>query len=264
MAKLNMIHGLFEVTDGIYQVRGYDLSVMSIVRGDSGWIVVDPFVSAEIASTVWKDLVLPKLGDHPIKAVIYTHSHVDHYAGVRGIVDEADVAAGKEIEIDSAAAHFTEAAVGENIIAGNTMSRRATYMYGNLIPKSATGQVDGGLGKTTSLSGTTTLILPTDHVTATGQSITLDGLEFRIIMAPESEAPAEFMFYIPKFKAFCTAEDATHTLHNLRLRTAQKCAMACSGRNTCNRRSTCSATKCRSSLPRITGRHGATTISSPI
>ncbi len=113
-----------------------------------------------------------------------------------------------------APAAFTEAAVGENIIAGNAMSRRASYMYGNLIPKVATGQVDGGLGKTTS-TGTTGLILPTDHVTRTGESITLDGVELQIIMAPESEAPAEFMFYMPKYKAFCTAENATHTLHNL-------------------------------------------------
>lgn len=212
MAKLNMIHGLFEVTDGVWQARGYDLSVMSIIRGDSGWIVVDPFISAEVATTVWEKLVVPKLGQRPIKAVIYTHSHVDHYAGVRGIIDEADVASGKVKVIAPAA--FTEAAVGENIIAGNAMSRRASYMYGNLIPKVATGQVDGGLGKTTS-TGTTGLILPTDHVTKTGENITLDGIELQIIMAPESEAPAEFMFYMPKYKAFCTAENATHTLHNL-------------------------------------------------
>jgi alkyl sulfatase BDS1-like metallo-beta-lactamase superfamily hydrolase len=212
MAKLNMIHGLFEVTDGIWQARGYDLSVMTIIRGDTGWIVVDPFISTEVASTVWEQLIVPKLGQRPITAVIYTHSHVDHYAGVRGVVDETDVAAGKVRII--APLHFTEAAVGENIIAGNAMSRRATYMYGNLIPKDVTGQVDGGLGKTTS-TGNTSLILPTEHVNATGQRITVDGVELQIIMAPESEAPSEFMFYIPKHKAFCTAENATHTLHNL-------------------------------------------------
>ena len=212
MAKLNMIHGLFEVTDGIWQVRGYDLSVMSIIRGDSGWIVVDPFISTQVAATVWEKLLVPKLGQRPIAAVIYTHSHVDHYAGVRELVDEADVASGKLKII--APAHFTEAAVGENIIAGNAMSRRASYMYGNLLPKGIAGQVDGGLGKTTS-TGTTSLILPTDHTTDTGQSITVDGVELQIIMAPESEAPSEFMFYLPKYKAFCAAEDATHTLHNL-------------------------------------------------
>jgi len=212
MAKLNMLHGLFEVVDGIWQVRGYDLSVMTIIRSDNGVIVVDPFISEEVAKKVWQDLVVPTLGDHPIKAVIYTHSHVDHYGGVRGLVDQASVDA-KRVQI-VAPDGFTEAAVGENVIAGNVMSRRATYMYGNLIPKNETGQVDGGLGKTSS-SGTVTLIVPTDIVTGVRDSIELDGLTLDIVMAPESEAPAEFMFYLPKYKAFCTAEDATHTLHNL-------------------------------------------------
>ncbi len=212
MSKLNMFHGLFEVVDGIYQVRGYDLSVMTIIRSNTGYIVIDPFVSAECAATVWGELVIPKLGNKPVVAVIYTHSHVDHYGGVRGIVNQADIDAGK-VKI-LAPTNFTEAAVGENIIAGNAMSRRATYMYGNLLPKNASGQVDGGLGKTTS-TGTVGLALPTDYATKTGEQIDIDGIELHVIMAPESEAPAEFMFYLPKFKAFCTAEDATHTLHNL-------------------------------------------------
>ena len=212
MAKLNMLHGLFEVVDGIYQARGYDLSVMSIIRSNTGYIVVDPFVSAECASTVWRELVVPKLGDKPIVAVIYTHSHVDHYGGVRGIVNQADIDAGK-VKI-LAPAHFTEAAVGENIIAGNAMSRRASYMYGNLLGKSAVGQVDGGLGKTTS-TGSIGLALPTDYATKTGETISIDGIDLQVLMAPESEAPSEFMFYLPKYKSFCAAEDATHTLHNL-------------------------------------------------
>jgi alkyl sulfatase BDS1-like metallo-beta-lactamase superfamily hydrolase len=212
MAKLNMNHGLFEVVDGIYQARGYDLSVMSIIRGNTGYIVVDPFISAECASTVWKQLVVPKLGDKPIVAIIYTHSHVDHYGGVRGLVQQADIDA-KKVKI-VAPENFTEAAVGENVIAGNAMSRRASYMYGNLLSKSAVGQVDGGLGKTTS-TGTVGLALPTDWATTTGHTITIDGIEVHVLMAPESEAPAEFMFYLPKYKAFCAAEDATHTLHNL-------------------------------------------------
>ncbi|WP_248312117.1 alkyl sulfatase dimerization domain-containing protein [Bosea sp. BK604] len=212
MAKLNMLHGLFEVVDGIYQARGYDLSVMSIIRTDSGYIVIDPLVSAETAGAVWKQLVSPKLGDKPIVAVIYTHSHVDHYGGVRGLVQQSDIDAGK-VKI-LAPADFTEAAVGENIIAGNAMSRRASYMYGNLLPRGATGQVDGGLGKSTS-TGTVGLALPTDWATETGQKINIDGVELQVIMAPNSEAPSEFMFYLPKFKAFCAAEDACHTLHNL-------------------------------------------------
>lgn len=212
MAKLNMIHGLFEVVDGIYQARGYDLSVMSIIRTDTGYIVIDPLVSSETARAVWKELVIPKLGDKPIVAVSYTHSHVDHYGGVRGLVNQADIDAGKVKIV--APEDFTKAAVGENIIAGNAMSRRASYMYGNLLPRGPQGQVDGGLGKTTS-TGEIGLALPTDWATETGQKITIDGVELQVLMAPESEAPSEFMFYIPKYKAFCAAEDACHTLHNL-------------------------------------------------
>lgn len=212
MAKLNMIHGLFEVVDGLWQVRGYDLSVMSIIRSNTGYIVIDPFISAEVSKTVWEQLVVPKLGDKPVVAVIFTHSHVDHFGGVRTFVSDADLAAGKVKVL--APEDFTRTAISENVIAGNAMSRRASYMYGNLIGKSATGQVDGGLGKTTS-SGTVGFVVPSQFATKTGETITLDGVDLHVIMAPESEAPAEFMFYLPKFKAFCAAEDATHTLHNL-------------------------------------------------
>ncbi|QGZ66733.1 alkyl/aryl-sulfatase [Paraburkholderia acidisoli] len=211
-AKLNMNHGLFEVVDGIWQVRGYDLSVMSIIRGDTGYIVVDPFITTEVASTVWKQLVIPHLGDKPITHVIYTHSHVDHYGGVRGLASDEDLNSGK-VQI-VAPVGFTEAAVGENVIAGNAMGRRASFMYGSLLPRSAAGIVDGGLGKTTSV-GTITLAVPTLFAEKTGQKMTLDGVEVVVLMAPESEAPSEFMFYLPKYKAFCAAEDATHTLHNL-------------------------------------------------
>ncbi|WP_322102963.1 alkyl/aryl-sulfatase [Paraburkholderia sp. J41] len=211
-AKLNMHHGLFEVVDGIWQVRGYDLSVMSIIRGETGWIVVDPFITTEVSSYVWKQLVIPHLGDRPISHVIYTHSHADHYGGVRGIVSEDDLKSGKVKIV--APTGFMEAAVGENVIAGNAMGRRATYMYGTLLPRSATGSVDGGLGKASSV-GTITLADPTIFAEKTGQSLILDGVEINVLMAPESEAPSEFMFYLPKFKAFCAAEDATHTLHNL-------------------------------------------------
>ncbi|SAL11035.1 beta-lactamase domain-containing protein [Caballeronia peredens] len=211
-AKLNMNHGLFLVVDGIWQVRGYDLSVMSIIRGDQGYIVVDPFITTEVASTVWKRLVIPHLGDKPITHVIYTHSHVDHYGGVRGLASDQDLQSGKVKIV--APVGFTEAAVGENVIAGNAMGRRASYMYGSLLPRSPTGIVDGGLGKTTSV-GTITLAFPTIFAEKTGQKMTLDGVDLEILMAPESEAPSEFMFYLPKYKAFCAAEDATHTLHNL-------------------------------------------------
>lgn len=211
-AKLNMNHGLFEVVDGIWQVRGYDLSVMTIIRGDTGWIVIDPLTTADVSSVVWKQLVVPHLGDKPITNVIYTHSHADHYGGIRGIVDEADLKAGK-VNI-YAPAGFTEAAVGENVIAGNAMGRRASYMYGMLLPRSTVGIVDGGLGKTSS-NGNITLLVPTHFAEKTGEKLTIDGVEVIVLMAPESEAPSEFMFFLPKFKAFCASEDATHTLHNL-------------------------------------------------
>jgi len=211
-AKLNMNHGLYKVVDGIWQVRGYDLSVMSIIQGDRGYILVDPFITTEVASTVWKELVIPHLGDKPITHIIYTHSHVDHYGGVRGLASDDDLKSGKVKIV--APANFTEAAVGENIIAGNAMGRRASYMYGSLLPRSPTGIVDGGLGKTTSV-GTITLAAPSIFAEKTGQKMTLDGVEMVVLMAPESEAPSEYMFYLPKFKAFCAAEDATHTLHNL-------------------------------------------------
>lgn len=212
MAKLNMFHGLFKVTDGIYQARGYDLSVMSIIESNTGYIIIDPLISGECSEAVWKQLVIPHLGEKPVVAVIFTHSHVDHYGGVRTFATPEQIAAGK-VKI-LAPEDFTTAAVGENVIAGNAMSRRASYMYGNLLGKDATGQVDGGLGKTTS-AGTVGFAVPTDWATKTGQVITIDGVELHVIMAPESEAPAEFMFYLPQHKAFCAAEDATHTLHNL-------------------------------------------------
>jgi alkyl sulfatase BDS1-like metallo-beta-lactamase superfamily hydrolase len=212
MAKLNMQHGLFEVVPKIYQIRGMDLAVMSVIKGDTGYIVIDPLTAVETASYAWKNLVVPNLGDYPIKTIIYTHSHTDHYAGVRGLVTDEQVASGA-VKI-LAPAHFVEAAVGENIIAGNVMSRRATYMYGSLLQRSPTGQVDGGLGKGLS-AGTTTLVLPTDYINKTGEKLNIDGIEMEFIFAPESEAPSEFMFYLPQFKAFMAAEDATHTLHNL-------------------------------------------------
>ena len=212
MAKLNMLHGLYEVVDGVYQARGYDLSVMSIIRSDTGYIVIDPLISNECSKEVWEKLVVPTLGDKPIVAVIYSHSHVDHYGGVQGLVKPEDVASGKVAIL--APLHFTEEAVGENVIAGNAMSRRASYMYGSLLDRSATGQVDGGLGKGTS-TGTTGLIRPSQFAQTTGETITIDGIELKVLMAPGSEAPSEFMFYFPKYKAFCAAEDACHTLHNL-------------------------------------------------
>lgn len=198
------------MTDGVYQIRNLDLSNMTIIEGKEGVTVVDPLVSAETAK-VGMDLYYKNRGKKPVVAVIYTHSHVDHYGGVRGVVDEADVKSGK-VKI-YAPAGFMDEAVSENIMAGNVMSRRASYMYGNLLKPDAKGQVGAGLGTTTS-AGTVTLIAPTNYITKTGQKETIDGLTYDFMMAPGSEAPSEMLWYIEEKKLIEAAEDITHTLHN--------------------------------------------------
>jgi alkyl sulfatase BDS1-like metallo-beta-lactamase superfamily hydrolase len=209
--QLNSKHGLFEVVDGIYQVRGLDLSVMSIIAGDTGYIVIDPLISTECAAA-GMGLVHRHLGEKPVVAVIYTHSHIDHYGGVKGVVDEADVKAGKVAIY--APDGFLEAAVTENVLAGNAMGRRASYQYGAMLPKAIDGQVDAGLGKTTS-TGTVTLIPPTHIISETGHREVIDGIEVVFQMAPGTEAPAEMMFHFPQKRALCMAENCVHTLHNL-------------------------------------------------
>jgi len=209
-SQLINIGGLFEVTDGVYQIRNLDLSNMTIIEGKTGITVIDPLVSAETAK-VGLDLYYQNRGKKPVVAVIFTHSHVDHYGGVRGVVDEADVKSGK-VKI-YAPQGFMGAAVDENIMAGNAMSRRASYMYGNLLPADAKGQVGAGLGTTTS-AGTVTLLAPTDYITHTGQEEVIDGLTYDFMMAPGSEAPSEMLWYVKEKKMIEAAEDITHTLHN--------------------------------------------------
>jgi alkyl sulfatase BDS1-like metallo-beta-lactamase superfamily hydrolase len=210
-SRLNMYHGLFKVIDRIYQVRGYDLSVMSIIETDTGYIVIDPLISAECAGASM-ELVYEHLGRKPVVAMIYTHSHVDHWGGVKGVISEAEVKAGKVMVI--APEGFTEAAVSENVMAGNAMSRRASYMYGVLLPRGARGQVDAGLGKTAS-TGTITLIEPTVTIDETPTELTVDGVKIVFQLAPDTEAPSEMHFHFPQFKALCMAENCTHNLHNL-------------------------------------------------
>ena len=204
-SQLINISGLFEVTEGVYQIRNLDLSNMTIIEGKEGITVVDPLVSAETAK-VGMDLYYKNRGKKPVVAVIYTHSHVDHYGGVRGVVDEADVKSGK-VKV-YAPAGFMEAAVAENI-----MSRRASYMYGNLLKPDAKGQVGAGLGTTTS-AGTVTLIAPTNIIEKDGQKEVIDGLTYDFMLAPGSEAPSEMLWYIEEKKLIESAEDVTHTLHN--------------------------------------------------
>jgi alkyl sulfatase BDS1-like metallo-beta-lactamase superfamily hydrolase len=217
-AQLCMQYGLFKVTDRIYQVRGYDLSNLTVVQGDTGWIVFDPLISPDTAKAAF-ELVTQNLGQRPIVAVIYSHSHADHYGGVRGIISDADVASGK-VKI-FAPEGFTEHAISENVIAGNAMSRRAIYMYGALLPRNERGGVNGGLGQTTS-TGEPSLILPTDLIKTTGTEVTVDGVKMEFQMTPGTEAPAEMNTWFPQFKAMWMAENTTNTMHNiLTLRGAQ-------------------------------------------
>ncbi|MGV0741201.1 alkyl/aryl-sulfatase [Mycolicibacterium sp. XJ870] len=211
-AQLNMQYGLFEVLpDRIYQVRGYDLSNLTLVRGDTGWIIVDTMVSPETAKAAL-DFANEKLGPRPVLAVVHSHSHTDHYGGVRGVVSQADVDSGKVKVI--APAGFVDHAVSENVIAGNAMSRRAVYMFGAQLPRSAQGGVNAGLGQTIS-NGIPTLIIPTDVISTTGTKMTVDGVDMEFQMTPGTEAPSEMNTFFPQFKAMWMAENTVNTMHNL-------------------------------------------------
>ena len=217
-ARLNNIHGLFAVTDSIYQVRGYDLSVITFVRGETGWIIIDPMTSVEPARAAMA-LVNRTLGDYPVRAVIYSHPHVDHYQGVKGVTTAEAVAAG-DVEI-IAPIHFMDHALAENVYAGNAMQRRAVYQYGQLLPKDEKGQVDVGIGKYPS-SGSTSLIPPTIDISYTGQEVTIDGVRMVFQLAEDTEAPVELNIWFPDRRALFMAENCVGTLHNvLTLRGAQ-------------------------------------------
>ncbi|WP_301122688.1 alkyl/aryl-sulfatase [Mycolicibacterium fortuitum] len=203
--------GLYEVVPGIYQVRGLDISNISFIEGDSGVIVIDPLISTEVAAAAI-GLYREHRGDRPVVAVIYTHSHGDHFGGVLGVTSQADVDAGKVAVL--APEGFVEHAVQENVYAGTAMTRRATYMYGTRLDRGPQGQVGCGLGQNTS-TGEVALIVPTIDIRRTGETHTIDGVEIEFQMAPGTEAPAEMHFYFPKFRALCMAENATHNLHNL-------------------------------------------------
>lgn len=209
-ARINLQHGLFEVTPGIYQVRGFDLSNITFIEGERGYVVIDPLISAQPAAAALK-LMREHRGDKPVTAVIYTHSHVDHYGGVRGVISQDDIDAGIPIVAPEG---FLREAVSENVMAGNAMGRRATYMYGALLPRDAKGHVDAGLGKTVSV-GSVSLVPNSISVQETGETLTLDGVEIRFQVTPDTEAPAEMNFYFPQFRALCMAENCTCQLHNL-------------------------------------------------
>jgi alkyl sulfatase BDS1-like metallo-beta-lactamase superfamily hydrolase len=210
-AQLNNIHGLFEVTRGVYQLRGYDLANMSLIEGDTGWIVVDPLTAEETARAALA-FAQEHLGDKPVSAVIFTHSHVDHFGGVQGVLPpEAAEARAVPVIVPE---FFIDEATSENIVAGVTMARRSLFMFGPRLPRGERGHVDSGLGKQPAY-GTIGILQPTQTIRQTPTELTIDGVRFVFQNAPGSEAPSELTFYLPDLRAFCGAEVVSHALHNL-------------------------------------------------
>jgi alkyl sulfatase BDS1-like metallo-beta-lactamase superfamily hydrolase len=210
-AQLLSRHGLYQVSDRVWQVRGFDVSNVTFIQGDTGWVVVDPLTTAETARAAF-ELVTQKLGARPIKAVIYTHSHSDHFGGVRGVVDQKDVQAGKIAIV--APEGFMKEVVSENVLAGNAMSRRAQYQFGLLLPPGVEGQISSGIGQGVA-KGSITLIPPTQSIDHTGQELVLDGVKIRFQYTPNTEAPAEMNLFLPDLHVLLVAENATVTMHNV-------------------------------------------------
>lgn len=211
-AILNMAFGLYEVVPGkIYQVRGFDLANITFIKGDTGWIVIDPLTAKETAKAAL-DFINEKLGKRPVVAVIYSHSHIDHYGGVRGVVDEIDVRNGKvPIIVPSG---FMDHAISENVYSGNAMIRRSFFQYGLLLPRNPFGHVDQAIGKNVG-SGNSGLIQPTRYIDKDFEEMTIDGVKMEFQNTPGTEAPSEMNTYFPQFKAFWAAENITGTIHNI-------------------------------------------------
>jgi alkyl sulfatase BDS1-like metallo-beta-lactamase superfamily hydrolase len=211
-AILNMAYGLYEVLPGkIYQVRGYDLANISFIKSDTGWIVFDPLTAKETAAAALK-FINEQLGERPVVAVVYSHSHADHFGGVRGVADEADVRSGKVKII--APVGFMQHAVAENVYAGNAMTRRMFYQYGVLLPRNPYGHVDQSIGKNTA-AGNLGLIPPNVVIKDDFEEMTVDGVQMVFQNTPGTEAPAEMNTWFPQMKAFWAAENITGTIHNI-------------------------------------------------
>lgn len=211
-SKLNAEHGLFEVVPGIYQFRGYDIAVMTLIKGKTGWIVIDPLSAVESAAAGLA-LANKTLGVLPVSAIVFTHSHADHFGGVAGLAPQAVLKSGK---LPIIAPHgFLIEAVSENVIAGPHMARRAQFQFGVGLPRTPLGMVGTGLGQTLPSGNATSLAKPTLEVGAGSAPVDIDGIRFEFVDAAHSEAPAEFMFYLPQFKAFSSSEVATGTFHNV-------------------------------------------------
>ncbi|WP_236175839.1 alkyl/aryl-sulfatase [Pseudomonas pseudonitroreducens] len=210
-AQLNLSYGLFKVTDGIYQVRGYDLANTTFIEGKTGWIVIDTLTTPATSKAAYA-LVSQELGQKPIRAIIYSHAHVDHFGGVKGLVSQEQVDKG-EVQI-IAPKGFMEAAIKENVMAGNAMIRRATYQYGTVLPKGPQGQVDMAIGKGVA-HGPLSIIAPTKLIDGELQDLEIDGVPFTFQNTPGTESPAEMNVWLPQQKALLMAENVTATLHNL-------------------------------------------------
>lgn len=210
-ALINNIHGLFEVKQGIYQVRGFDMANMTVIEGATGWIVVDP-LTVEETSRAALALVNDILGERPVSAVLFTHSHIDHFGGIRGVLSAEDQSR-RGVPI-IAPEGFIRESVSENVVAGGVMMRRAVYMYGMNLPRDATGHVDTGLGKQPA-DGTISIASPSIIVDANTGTLDIDGVAFEFMNTPGAEAPAEFMFYLPDHAALCGAEILSRNFHNL-------------------------------------------------
>lgn len=209
---LNNNYGLYEVVDGIYQVRGFDLSDISFVRGKTGWIVIDPLVTAEVVRAAWKLFQEHRGEGLPVSAVIYSHTHADHWGGVRSIVREEDVRSGKIQLI--APAGFMDHTISENVYAGNAMNRRLFYQYGLLLPASPYGYVGQGLGQAVS-AGAVGLIAPNRYVAEPIEEFEVDGVKMVFQNTPNTEAPREMNTYFPEMKALWMAENVIASLHNI-------------------------------------------------
>ncbi|MEI0558662.1 alkyl/aryl-sulfatase [Brachyspira intermedia] len=207
-AQLNNISGLFEVTEGIYQIRAFDIANITFIKGDTGWIVMDPLTVKESAEKALK-LFRKNFGDAPITGIIFTHSHIDHFGGIKAVITDEN----KNIPIIAPEGFFEEA-ISENLLAGNAMGRRALYMYGNLLEEDEKGNVDIGFGKKVA-GGEASIIKPTKIISKDYESYTIDGIEFEFLMAQNTEAPSEFIVYIPKYKAASGGDVMNHSLHNL-------------------------------------------------
>lgn len=210
-AKLNVQHGLFEVADGVWQVRGYDLANITFMAGASGWLIIDPLTNAPAAAAAL-DLANRTLGERPVNSIIYTHSHVDHFGGVLGVTSEEAVDRG-DVRIIAPEGFLTEV-VSEFVIAGPIMGRRAAYQFGPLLPPGPRGHVDCGLGSAMGLARSD-LIAPTEEISETGEELVIDGIRVVFQNTPDAEAPAEMNFHFPEKRLLCMAENCTHTLHNL-------------------------------------------------